>query len=181
MKREKLITLVQCALVAALYTALMVSLAPLSFNAVQIRVAEALTLLAIFSKPNIAALTLGCAMSNAIGLFMGINPLGALDIVFGTIATLIAAILSYLLRNVRIFGLPVLSALSPVIINGIIIGAELCFVTTGTFALRPFAINAAAVAIGEIVPCLMLGLILVFSLEKTGLDKKLFAVKKAQE
>ncbi len=174
MKKSTTYQLVQGAMVAALYAALTLALAPLSFGQVQIRFAEALTLLAVLSPANIYGLTLGCLIANGVGFVMGVNILGAFDMLFGTLATLIAAVLSYLLRNVRIGRLPVLSALSPVLINGIIIGGELSVLLTNSLAPVPFFTNAAFVAVGEVIPCVVLGLILIYTIEKTGLDKKIF-------
>ncbi len=174
MKKNAIYQLVQAAMIAALYAALTLALAPLSFGQVQIRFAEALTLLAVLSPANIYGLTLGCLIANGVGFVMGANILGAFDIVFGTAATLIAAYLSYLTRGVRIARLPMVSALWPVLINAIIIGGELSVLFTNSLAPKPFFINAAFVAVGQLIPCMVLGLLLVYTLEKTGLDKKLF-------
>lgn len=89
-------------------------------------------------------------------------------------ATLLAAFLTYHLRNVRFKNLPLLSALMPVLINGIIIGLELTFVMSGGFSLPVFLINAGQVALGEAVACFVLGLPMVRALEKTGVGKKIF-------
>lgn len=174
MRNPKVLKLVQCALIAALYTALTLAVAPLSYGNVQIRFSEALTLLAVFSPTAIVGLTLGCAVSNTVGFFMGLNILGAFDIIFGSLATLIAAVMTYLLKDIRFKGLPILAALPPIFINGLIIGAELAIMFTGSLAPKPFAINGALVALGQVIPCLVLGVLLVYTLEKTGADKKLF-------
>ena len=87
------------AVLAAAYCAVSLALAPLSFGAVQMRVSEAFTLLPVFSPAAIWGVTLGCALSNALGSSMGL-----IDVVFGTSATLIAALMSYALRNMRIHG-----------------------------------------------------------------------------
>ena len=77
------------AVLAAAYCAVSLALAPLSFGAVQMRVSEAFTLLPVFSPAAIWGVTLGCALSNALGSSMGL-----IDVVFGTSATLIAALMS---------------------------------------------------------------------------------------
>lgn len=174
MKKTTTYRLVQGAMVAALYAALTLALAPLSFGQVQIRFAEALTILAVFSLTNVYGLALGCLIANGVGFLLGVNILGGFDLLFGTLATLIAAFISYALRNVRFGRFPVLSAIAPVILNGIIIGGELSVLLTNSLAPVPFLTNAAFVAAGEMIPCIVLGLILVYTLEKTGLDKKLF-------
>lgn len=167
---EKMSTraLVTAAMIAALYTALCIALAPLSFGMVQVRIAEALTLLPVFSPVAIWGVTIGCALSNLVGFMTGANILGFLDIVFGTAATLVAAILSYQMRNIRFCGLPVLSALPPVLINAAVIGAELTYMGAGTLVPGIFFINAAYVGIGQTISCVCMGLPLVFVLEKTG-------------
>ena len=151
------------AMVAALYFALSLPFMTLIFGPVQLRISEAFTLL-----------TLGCVLVNAFGAFTNANILGPLDIVFGSAATLLAAFLTYHLRNVRFKNLPLLSALMPVLTNGIIIGLELTFVMSGGFSLPVFLINAGQVALGEAVACFVLGLPMVRALEKTGVGKKIF-------
>ncbi len=166
--------LAQAAMIAALYAGLTLAIPFLSYGQVQIRFAEALTLLAVFSPVSIYGLTVGCFIANGVGFFMGVNILGAFDMLFGTLATLIAAVLSYALRGARIGRLPVLSALSPVLINALVIGGELSVLFTNSLAPAPFFTNAAYVAIGQTIPCLVLGLGLVVALEKTGLARKIF-------
>ncbi|MFA9381928.1 MAG: QueT transporter family protein [Acetanaerobacterium sp.] len=174
MKKGATHKLAQAAMIAALYAALTLALAPLSFGQVQIRFAEALTLLAVFSVTNIYGLAVGCLLANGIGFVMGVNILGGFDMLFGTLATLLAAIISYALRDVRIGRLPVLAALSPVLVNAVVIGGELSVLFTNSLAPVPFLTNAAFVAVGQLIPCMVLGPVLVYTLEKTGLDKRLF-------
>ncbi len=163
------------AMVAALYFALSLPFMTLLFGPVQLRIAEAFTLLPVFSTNPIAGLTLGCVLVNAFGAFTSANILGPLDIVIGSAATLFAAFLSYHFREVRFKGLPLLSALMPVLINGIIIGLELTFVMSNGFDFTLFLINAGQVALGEAIACFALGLPLVKALEKTGIAKKIFS------
>ena len=163
------------AMIAALYTALCLALAPLSFGMVQVRAAEALTLLPIFSPIGVWGVTLGCALSNLVGFFTGANILGYMDIFFGTAATFVAALLSRRLRNIRLLGVPVLSALPPVLVNAVVIGAELAFVFAPAeqFA-RFFLINALYVGVGQMISCFVLGLPLVCLLERTGAARRCF-------
>ena len=137
-------------LVAGLYIALTALFAPMSFGAIQFRVSEALTLLPILSPAAVPGLFIGCLLSNLI--------LGApwQDILFGSLATLLAAILTRLLRRNQW-----LAALMPVIMNGLIVGGMLSIV----YAL-PFLATAATVALGEAAVCYMLGLPLVGLLQK---------------
>ena len=157
------------AVLAAAYCAVSLALAPLSFGAVQMRVSEAFTLLPVFSPAAIWGVTLGCALSNALGSSMGL-----IDVVFGTSATLIAALMSYALRNMRIHGLPVFSSLPPVLVNAVVIGAEIALVSPGGWNTGVFVSSALSVGIGQIVPCCVLGLLLVWALERNHLEKRIY-------
>lgn len=162
-----------CAMIAALYATLCFALSPFSYGAVQVRVAEALTLLPVFSPFAIWGVTLGCALANLIGFMMGANILGFMDVFFGTAATLIAAVCSYKLRNIRIGRIPVLSAVPPVLVNALVIGLELTYMEVNGFDVRIFTANALSVGIGQMVSCFAIGLPLVYVLEKTGIYKKM--------
>ena len=119
--------------------------------------------------------TLGCALSNLVGFFTGANLLGYMDILFGTAATLVAALLSRGLRNIRFFGLPVLSTLPPVILNAVVVGAELAFVTGSSESFgKLFLVNALYVGAGQLVSCCLLGLPLAALLERSGAAKACF-------
>ncbi|MCI8622722.1 MAG: QueT transporter family protein [Provencibacterium sp.] len=181
--KTKTYSLASAGLIAALYTALTVALGPLSYLAVQVRISEALTLLPIYSPAAVWGVTLGCLLSNLIGVLMGTNILGVFDVLFGTAATLAAALCSRALRNVRIRwhaqegadrSLPLASAIPPVILNAAVVGLELCYVMSGGFQWKIFLIQAAWVGLGELISCLGLGMILCWALERTGLDQKLF-------
>ena len=79
-------------MIAAIYTALSLALAPFSYGNIQVRIAEALTLLPLIYQPAIWGVTLGCFLTNLIGAIMGFNPTGMIDAVIGTAATLLAAL-----------------------------------------------------------------------------------------
>ena len=174
MKQTKVHSLVSCALIAALYATLTLCLAPLGFGIVQISFAEALTILAVFTPNAVWGLTVGWMLSNAIGVATGLNPAGFVDIFFGSAATLIAGLLAYACRNVRIKGLPVLSTLPPVLINGVIIGAELTFFESSPFNFALYGLNFLSVSAGQLIPCIVIGLLLFYILTRYGLDQKLF-------
>lgn len=148
-------------MIAAIYTVMGLVMSPITFGAVQARVSEALTLLPVFGFANVTGVTIGCFLTNLIGFFTGANILGYLDIIFGTLATLVSAILSYLFRNIRFNGLPVLSAIPPIILNAVVVGWELCIVVNSGFNTTVFIAQAVSVAIGQIISCLGLGLALV--------------------
>ena len=174
MKQTKVHQMVTCAMIAAIYAAVSLALAPISFGSVQFRISEALTLLPVFDPVTILGVTLGCLVTNLVGFMTGANILGWLDIIFGTAATLIAAVLTWLLRAIRLKGIPVLAAIPPVVVNAVIIGMELCYLITGGFNWSVFLINALSVGVGQLISCFVLGLPLVWCLQKTGLHKKLF-------
>ena len=97
------------AMIAAVYTAVSLALSLFSFGVMQIRVAECLTLLPVLSPLGIYGVTVGCLLTNIVGTVLGLTM--PVDILFGTLATAIAAVLSYLLRNVRIKRLAIPAAL----------------------------------------------------------------------
>ena len=78
MKKTKTRTIVRCALIASLYTAVSLVLAPIAFGAVQARVSEAFTLLPVLVPDAVVGVTLGCFLTNLVGVFTGANVLGAL-------------------------------------------------------------------------------------------------------
>ena len=176
MNHEKARQLALCGVIAALYVALGIVFAPISFGLVQMRVAEALTLLPVFTPAAIWGLTIGCVITNAYGLTVGANIIGAADILIGSAATLIAACMSWQLRRLRFRRLPVAAAIPPILVNALVVGAELALVTATEGAFWPtFFIQALLVGLGQFGSCMILGLALCRTLEKLGLDKKLFA------
>lgn len=158
-----------CGLIAAIYTALCLVTPLLSYGMMQVRVAEALTLLPVLTPIAIWGVTLGCAVSNLVGWLSGANPIGYLDVLFGTAATLLAAFLTYRLRHIRWFGLPILSALAPVVCNGLIIGAQLSILFPIAGGTPSLLVHGLWVAAGELIACCLLGLPLVAALERRGI------------
>ena len=110
--------LVRCGLVAAIYVVLCLALQPLSYGAVQVRVAEALCLLPVFGTEYILGVVLGCFLANLLGSTI-------VDVIFGTLATLLACLVTYRLRNIRFKGLALAASLPPVLFNAVIIGIEI--------------------------------------------------------
>lgn len=167
------------AVIAALYAALTILqnvLLPGSASmAIQFRVAEALTVLAVFTPAAIPGLTVGCVVAN----LSSVAVLGAMDLIFGSLASFFAAVLMYAFRKVRLFTLPVLSALMPALMNGLIVGFEIdfFFVGQGRFNLADFLFQGGCVALGELGVLFILGLPLVKLLENRGLDKRLTGKK----
>lgn len=162
-------------LIAALYIALGVAFAPISFGSIQVRIAELLTLMPLFTPYSIWGLTVGCAITNLYGMLSGASILGVYDIVLGSAATFAAALLTYRLRNVTFKGLPVAATLPPVFINALVVGAELTVVMSAQgFDPAIFAFNFTTVALGQLAPCVLLGLPLVSFLQRSGIAQKVF-------
>lgn len=180
MKKKSTLYLVQAAIIAALYatmTILQNVLLPGSASmAVQFRVSEVLTILALYTPAAIPGLTIGCVIANISSL----AALGPYDLIFGSLATLFAALLMYAFRNVRLFRLPVLAALMPALLNGIFIGFEIDFFfinNAAAFNFADFLVQGGLVALGELAVLFVLGLPLSRLIEIKKLDKKLFTVK----
>lgn len=163
--RRNLTIWIRITMVAALYAVLTLALAQFSFGPVQVRVAEALTLLPLLAAWPIWSLTLGCALTNLIGAMSGANLLGYWDVLWGTLATVLAALATYGFRNVKIRNIPVLSILSPILINGLVIGWELALVL-GPQTLGSFIFYAMSVAAGEAISVIAIGIPLINILKK---------------
>lgn len=145
--------LVLTAAIAALY-ALLTLILPLNVAGVQLRVSEALTLLPVLTDAAVPGLALGCVIAN----FLQGAPLP--DVIFGSLATLIAAVLTRRLRK-KIY----LAALMPALSNGLIVGALLTYV----YHALPLYLSVPSVAAGELVICYALGIPMLRALEKTKL------------
>ena len=161
------------ALIAAVYAVLTLALPVLSYGEWQCRISEALTLLPILLPQAIPGLVVGCLVSNLFGLMGGANPAGAWDLLFGTLATLVAACLTYALRRPRIRGLPVWATLPPVLINAVVVGIELTLVYGGL----PWYFNMLGVAAGQRAACTVCGLLLFAMLERSGAARVLFGAQ----
>lgn len=165
--------LTQAAIIAALYAALVYlqnMLIPNSATmAVQVRVAEALTMLSVITPAAIPGLTLGCLLANLTSV--QVMPV---DVIFGTLATFLASVCMHRLRNVRFRGLPLLSALMPVIFNGVIIGLELTFFipNDSDSILILFLTQGGLVALGEVISVMLLGIPFIKMAEKRKLFQR---------
>lgn len=167
MKNLSVRRLVRCAVIAAVYVVVCLVLAPFSYGAVQVRVAEALCLLPVFGAEYIVGVTLGCFLANLLGSTV-------VDVVFGTLATLLACLLTYKLRDIRVKGLAIPASLPPVVFNMIIVGAfEITFFFSDGAPTAMLAVfNAVTVGIGELISCTILGVALVKLIESNaGLNK----------
>lgn len=146
----KTMFIVRSAVIAALYAALTLALYPISFGAVQFRVSEALTLLPIVMPEAIPGLFVGCLVSNLIG---SATPW---DIIFGSLATLIAAILTYATRRNKM-----LAAFWPVLCNTVIVGLVLAL----TLDL-PVFLTMGEVGLGELAVVYTVGMAMLAALKR---------------
>jgi len=143
------------AAIAALYAVLTLLLAPISYGDWQCRVSEALTMLPLLMPQAIPGLFVGCVLANLLGPSAGIT-----DIVFGSLATLIAAIGTWYFRKNKW-----IAAACPVISNAIIVGLVLSL----SFNL-PFLLTALQVGAGELL-AVLIGLVLIKALGKVDLSR----------
>ena len=149
--------LVESGLIAALYFCLnfVSSAAGLSYGPIQLRLSEALCLLPVIMPSAVPGLAVGCALANIM------SPYGVVDVAVGSLATLVAAVLVRRFRNVTWKNIPFLSALMPVLINGIFVGAEIAFLqpSSGARAVT-FLVTMGEVALGEILAMVLAVLLL---------------------
>lgn len=163
--------LVRAAVIAAVYATLCLVLQPISYGAVQLRVAEALTLLPVFCPEAVAGVTLGCLIANLLG---GSVP----DMVFGTLATGLAALCTRALRGVRVKKLPLASAAPPVVFNAVVLGIMFTVMAGGGVEMLLF--NMATVGAGQLLSCCLLGLPLVWLVERTPALHRLFSAQETR-
>lgn len=139
--------------IAALYVALTLLFAPISYGQIQLRISEALTLLPVISRASIPGLFVGCFISNIFG--------GSLiDAVFGSLASLLAAILTRRFRQ-KLW----LAALMPVVVNALVISLVLWY----TSSLSPL-ISFLTVGAGQAVVCYLLGVPLAKLVQGRGME-----------
>ncbi len=152
MNNKKTLFLTEAAVIAAIYTVLVVAFQPISFGPIQFRIAEALTILPFFTPAAIPGVTIGCFLS---AILTGAD---ILDMIFGSLATLIAAILSYQLRRYK-FLVPV----PPIVANALIIPWVLRYAYDVPDAI-PFMM--LTVGAGEVLAVGVLGTILMLALDR---------------
>ena len=149
----KVLFIAQAAMIAAIYVVLTLIGASFSYGEVQVRISEALTILPVFTPAAIPGLFIGCLISNILG--------GCIlpDIIFGSLATLIGAIFTWMLRNKSKY----LAPLPPIIANVIVVPFVLRY---GYQVPLPIPFMMLTVGIGEVISCGVLGLILHTALSR---------------
>lgn len=162
MNNKKVRMLTTSAMIAAVYLVLTLIFYVTSFAPYQSRLAEALTVLPYFTPLAIPGLFVGCILSNIIGGY------GIWDILFGSLATLLAAFLTYKLTYKK----PKrkwLAPLPPVIVNAVIVGIELSILSDA-----PLFFTMLSVGGGQIIACYLLGYPLMLLIEKNKKLRELF-------
>lgn len=147
MKNKRILFMTQAAMIAAIYVVLTVLGAAFSFGEFQIRVAEALTILPVFTPAAIPGLLVGCLIGNLLG--------GAIlpDILFGSMATLLGAVGTYLLRKQH----PFLATLPPILSNMLIVP----FILRYAYGYPlPIPWLMFTIGVGECLSCGVLGWII---------------------
>lgn len=169
----------QAGVIAALYGALTLLVlqlpGQLGWGLVQFRVSEAMTVLALFTPAAIPGLAIGTAAANAFNITQ-VGPLAFLDVIFGSLATLLAAVWTWRWRDNRKMAL-----VGPVVANALIVPAYLPLMLAGLGLyeipffgsaegswLAMYAFGVVAVGVGEAVVVYGLGLPLAAALERTG-------------
>lgn len=152
-KNIEVLFLAQAAMIAAIYVVVTVLFAPFSYGEIQIRLSETLTILPVFTPAAIPGLFIGCLISNILG--------GCIvpDIIFGSMATLLGAVFTYLLRNQNKY----LAPLPPILANALIVPFILRY---GYQVPLPIPFMMLTVGAGEIISCGVLGMILYTALSK---------------
>ena len=148
---SKVVFIAQGAIIVAIYVAVTTAFAPISFGLFQIRISEALTLLPVLTPAAIPGLFIGAMLSNI--------PMGIIDVIFGSLATLIAAIITYSIREKSRW----LAPLPPILVNALIIPFVIRY---GHGAYAPIPFMMLTVGFGQVIACGVLGLPLLRAIEK---------------
>ena len=152
--------LVLTGLIAALYVVFTLPFGQIAFGPIQVRIAEVLTLLPFFTPWAIPGVTIGCLLSNL--LFSTIW-----DAVFGTLATLIAAYLTYKSKHLLV------APVWPILLNGLIIGTMLTFMILGSCEWGAWLTMMLEVAASEFVICFAIGVPFMRMIRHYKLEKYL--------
>ncbi len=162
-KKSTSLRIATAAIVAAAYAALTIVLAPISYGAIQFRVSEALTVLPFFMPCTVWGLWVGCILAN---LYTGT----AADIVFGSLATLLAALCTaWFGKRGNTVKNRVLGCLMPVLFNAVIVGAVLTWgykIQEFSDPIKSYGFNALTVGLGELGVLFLIGYTLLRQLPK---------------
>ena len=171
MRNPKTLRIAASAIIAAAYAALTIALAPISYGAVQFRVSEVLTILPFFIPGSVLGIFVGCILAN---LFTG----SVFDIVFGSLATLLAGLLTaHFGKKGNTVKNRLLACLMPVVFNAVIVGAVLTWgyqIQEFTSPLGSYAFNAFTVGLGEAGVLYIIGYPLLCRLPKIKFCREFF-------
>ena len=177
MQKQSVHRLTFCALLAAVYATLTMTLGFMSYGSVQFRIAEALCVLPFFFPYTTWGLFAGCVIANLLSAY------GPVDMIFGSLATLLSCLCVAWLGqsgNQRSWVRCIAACMMPVLFNAVIVGAVIAYATAAVPWSGPFwtmfAANALSVGFGELTVMLLLGLPLLRTLP----DTRFFPVLAAQ-
>ena len=163
MKNEKILWMARISIVAALYVVLTLISHPFSYDLIQFRISEALMILVCFDKRYTWSMVIGCLISN-------IFSFNLIDCIFGTLATLLACITMFIIKNRFI------SSFAPALFNGIIVGLELHIILH-----YPLIYATASVAFGELIIVVILGNLLANVINNNKALMEIIGIKKFNE
>lgn len=167
-KRIRLV--VYSGITAALYVVLTMLVSPIAYGPIQFRISEVLTILPAFSMGYVPGVSIGCLLAN---LFNPAGNLGPVDVIGGTLATVIAGIFS------RIIGKKynkVLAVIPPIVSNGLIVGGYLPFLlldNSSEITAAVVGISMLEVAASEALLLVVVGIPLILIINKTPRLKSL--------
>lgn len=141
--------IIKIIVVGTIYVALCFIFSFISFGPIQLRLSELLCLLTIENPIYIIGISLGCFISNLI-----LSPLGTIDAIVGTLASIIGCSLGYLFKNIKFKNFPLLSAIIISIINAIIISLEMNYVLNNS---EIFIYSFIEILIGELIILVIIG------------------------
>ncbi len=156
----RILFLTHAALIAALYVTLtyVANLLGIASGAIQVRFSEALTILPYFTPAAVPGLFVGCLLANLL------TGAAIPDIIFGSLATLVGALFTARFRQNKWF-----APIPPILANAVLIPPLLLF----AYGIRPLWLSYITVTVGEVISCGVLGMLLLFALEKSM--KRFFA------
>lgn len=171
---------VTSAAIAAVYVILTLPFAQIAYGPLQFRLAESMAVLPILTPAAIPGLTLGCFLAN----LLSPQNLGPVDIIFGSMATLLSAVctrwLYRVLRRFKDFRRDWIALLPPVVFNALIVGTYLTFLLTeGSVRVTMIVINIAYIALSETVVVYLIGYPLLVILRKSGVGRIWEGAKKS--
>lgn len=164
----KIKNLIRGALIGTFYFALTAIFSPISFKAFQVRISESLTLLPFLTKDAIWGLFVGCILANFF------SPFGLIDIIFGSLLTLISAYFTYKLRKTKCL---FLAPIPPILINGFGVSFYITLLSSENLNLRNFPIKlyfsiSLSIILGEALSTYFIGLPLTYYLSRIKFFKE---------